>query len=254
MLRAIGVGNAVFGTGELLFDLCPPFFGLFLPDLALHNVGQLDDQVELAAAHLLVDHVHQVQLPDQALHRAVGLVHHGIERVFDDRHLVFRQGNLFLQASPVVVNFHPNIIRVPLQYLSDPHGFKFGLACPRVIVGVNGHQCYYTLVQHRKKQVKPQRAACLVFVAGKVQTRIKARINGFVIASVFIEPYMIDGDRRSIHCNAGVDGRHNRPVIGSVQPYPVGPVAVTSPNINFSGRVPVQKSIPGMSQSGAKGS
>ena len=61
----------------------------------------------------------------------------------------------------------------------------------------------------------------------------------------------LQNETQRVHRNAGVDGRHDRPVIASVQPYPVRPVAVSC--AASSGGIPVQKRIPGVSQSGAKG-
>ena len=251
MFRTIGIGNAVFRTGQLPFDLGSPVVRSLFLDFVAHYIWQLDDKIQFFRSQLVIHHVHQVQLADQALDGAVRFVHHRIERVLDQGHFCFRQGDLLFLPGLVVIHFQPHIIGVPFLHLCHPHGKDLFFAGLFVHIHIHRHQRCHALVQYREEHVIPQRPAGLVLVAGKVQTAIKARINGFVVASVFIEPYVVYCDARCVHGNAGVYGGHDRTVIRTVQPYPVRPVAAPSAIVVLPGRVPVRKGVPRPFQAGA---
>ena len=62
------------------------------------------------------------QLPDQPLAGRVWLVHHGVEGVFNDGRLVLGHHNVLFLACPVVINPHLDMLGIPFQNATRPHG------------------------------------------------------------------------------------------------------------------------------------
>ena len=254
-LRSIGVGDAVLRTSKLFLDFGPSLLRLLLSGLALHDIWQLNNQIQLAGTVLLVHDVQQVELSLQPRERRIRLVHHRIEWILNDRNHALGEHQLFPIPGSVVVELHSNVAGIPLCNPAGAHGANIhrlrvvrivGVFVLGAVCRVDRHCGDDALVQHRQHEVLDKRLARLVDVRLDVQAPVQAGVNGVDVPAVVVQPDVLNGHFGNVHRNAVVDRRNDRPLCPGIQNVPVRLHCITRTNSGskFIRRVPVLEGVP----------
>ena len=236
----------------MLFDFSPALFGLISARLALDDIGQLNDHVQLSAASLLIHHIQQGQFSHQLLHSRVRGIHDCVKRIFNQSHHLLRESDFLLLPGQLIEQSHTHMVRVPLHRHTNAHGVDFvAVAVARVKVRFLWHNRCNALFQKGHHDVLNQASARLVGIGLSIQAIIKARINNRIKPIIFIELYVVDRNGCSIQRDAVIDGVDDGALTPTGKAHPVRAVTVAAPIISASGRVPVEKGVPSVFQPGA---
>src|SRR5699024_7211079 len=244
----IRIGDTVFGPRELILDLLSALFSLLPTKIVLDYIGKLNNQVKLSGTRLLVHCIKQIQFTNKPLHCSVRLVHDRIERIRDYGYHSLGQGDFFFFTSTIVVKPNANVIWKPFHDRSYSHRVDLVRICRHgVEIRIYGDNRHNTLFKHTENNILNESSTSLIDIGRQIKASIEIRINGFVVTTIFVKLYMLNGNGASVNCNTTKNCSDNSLIYSTTFAVIERSIAIATivRIVSVAGRISVKKRIPG---------
>ena len=228
LLGAVRVGDAILGPVKLHLDVLTPLLRLESLFVRADDVRELDDDVQLSRAELVVDRVEQSQLGLETLERSIGLVHDRVERVLHEGDVTLSHEDVLSEAVLLVVRVDHDMAWVPRDDLSNAEtpdvvaARHLGVNC-----GLDWQDSNNALFEEGEHRVLDEGCSRLVDVCRDVQAFIEARRVQLLEPPIFVNLGVSERQGRDVEADLIVDRRDGVPTIvegvdDSVLTEPVG--------------------------------